>query len=175
MFSMTLRESMVGSFPFVSLFLDAPSHLYMRSCPSVGPSVRPVLFSKVKSTHTRRILCRVSGLVLSRHGFCLDSMTTHGEMNNYLGPWTMIHGERVFGFCAHCTQLAWGLAWLFDWSSISDGVLLLSLRHFGPRATRTRTKTRTRTRTRTRNYPSVTLSRVRKSNNWEQHQGHLST
>ena len=32
--------------------------------PSVGPSVRPVLFSKVKSRHTtRRILCRVSGLV----------------------------------------------------------------------------------------------------------------
>ena len=35
---------------------------------SVGPSVRrsvcPVLFSKVKRTHTRRILCRVSGLVL---------------------------------------------------------------------------------------------------------------
>ena len=27
---------------------------------SVGP---PVLFSKVKSTHTRRILCRASGLV----------------------------------------------------------------------------------------------------------------
>ena len=54
-------------------FLDAPSHLYMRSCPSVrrsvGPSVRRsvclVLFSKMKSTHTRRILCRVSGLVLS--------------------------------------------------------------------------------------------------------------
>ena len=53
-------------------FLDAPSHLYMRSCPSVGPSVRPsvrasvgpVLFSKVKITHTRRILCLVSGLVL---------------------------------------------------------------------------------------------------------------
>ena len=31
---------------------------------SAGPSVRPVLFSKVISTHTRRILCRVSGLVL---------------------------------------------------------------------------------------------------------------
>ena len=34
---------------------------------SVGPSVclsgGPVLFSKVKITHTRRILCRVSGLV----------------------------------------------------------------------------------------------------------------
>ena len=30
---------------------------------SVGPSVCPVLFLKVKSTHTRRILCRVSGLV----------------------------------------------------------------------------------------------------------------
>ena len=25
----------------MGLFLDAPSHLYMRSCPSVGPSVRP--------------------------------------------------------------------------------------------------------------------------------------
>ena len=31
--------------------------------PSVRPSVVPALFSKVKSTHTRRILCRVSGLV----------------------------------------------------------------------------------------------------------------
>ena len=31
--------------------------------PSVGPSACPVLFSKVKRTHTRRILCRVSGLV----------------------------------------------------------------------------------------------------------------
>ena len=51
------------------VFLDAPSHLYKRSCPSVrrsvGPSVGPVLFSKVKITHTRRILCRVSGLVIS--------------------------------------------------------------------------------------------------------------
>ena len=42
--------------------------------PSVGPSVRPsvgpVLFSKVKNTHTRRILCRVSGLVcIERHEF----------------------------------------------------------------------------------------------------------
>ena len=41
-------------------FLDAPSHLYMWS---VRRSVCPVLFSKVKITHTRRILCRVSGLV----------------------------------------------------------------------------------------------------------------
>ena len=52
---------------YPALFLDAPSHLYMRSCPSVRRSVRrsvcPMLFSKVKSTHTRRILCRVSGLV----------------------------------------------------------------------------------------------------------------
>ena len=30
---------------------------------SVRPSVCPVLFSKVKTTHSRRILCRVSGLV----------------------------------------------------------------------------------------------------------------
>ena len=62
-------------FNFFFFFLDAPSHLYKRSCPSVGssvgpsvgPSVRrsvcPVLFSKVKRTHTRRILCRVSSLV----------------------------------------------------------------------------------------------------------------
>ena len=38
-----------------SIFLDAPSLLYKKSCPSVGPSVgpsvRPVLFSKVKSRH----------------------------------------------------------------------------------------------------------------------------
>ena len=41
-------------------FLDVPSHLYKRSCPSVRwsvcPSVRrsisPALFSKVKNTHT---------------------------------------------------------------------------------------------------------------------------
>ena len=46
-----------------SFFLDAPSQLFKRFCPSVGPSVCPVLFSKVKSTHTRRIFCRVSGLV----------------------------------------------------------------------------------------------------------------
>ena len=45
-------------------FLDAPSHLCMRLCPSVRPSVCLVLFSKVKRTHTRRNLCRVSGLVL---------------------------------------------------------------------------------------------------------------
>ena len=41
--------------------------------PSVRPSVRrsvcPVLFSKVKTTHARRILCRVSGLVFSSHRY----------------------------------------------------------------------------------------------------------
>ena len=59
-----------------SLFLDAPSHFYKRSCPSVrwsvGPSVGPVLFSKMKKTHTRRILCRVSGLVTSSIALCTD-------------------------------------------------------------------------------------------------------
>ena len=50
--------------PFASHFLDAPSHLYKRLCLSVRPCVCTVLFLKVKSTHTRRILCRVSGLVL---------------------------------------------------------------------------------------------------------------
>ena len=40
----------------------------IRGCvrPFVCPSVRPVLFSKVKSTHTRCILFLVSGLVLWR-------------------------------------------------------------------------------------------------------------
>ena len=49
-------------------FLDAPSHLYKRLCPSVrrsvrrsvrpsvGPSVCPVLYSKVISTHTLTVL-----------------------------------------------------------------------------------------------------------------------
>ena len=37
--------------------------IWGRVRPSVCPSVCPVLFFKVKSTHTRRILCRVSGLV----------------------------------------------------------------------------------------------------------------
>ena len=49
-----------------SFFLDAPSHLYKRVCPSVGPSVRPSVGPSVPryfQTRTRRILCRVSGLV----------------------------------------------------------------------------------------------------------------
>ena len=40
--------------------------------PSVRRSVGPALFSKVKSTHTRRILCRVSGLVFSLQGFSFE-------------------------------------------------------------------------------------------------------
>ena len=50
----------------LSLFLDAPSHLYMRVCPSVRPSVGPSVGPSVPryfQTRTRRILCRVSGLV----------------------------------------------------------------------------------------------------------------
>ena len=52
------------------LFLDAPSHLYSRLCPSVRRSVRPSVGPPVRpsvpcyfQTRTRRILCRVSGLV----------------------------------------------------------------------------------------------------------------
>ena len=59
---------------FTNIFLDAPSHLYKRSCPSVGPSVDPALFSKVKSTHIRRILCRVSGLDLFMSIFQLNPL-----------------------------------------------------------------------------------------------------
>ena len=44
-------------------FLDAPSHLYKRVCPSVRSSVRPSVPSYFQ-TRTRRILCHVSGLVL---------------------------------------------------------------------------------------------------------------
>ena len=43
------------------LFRCAVASLY--EVVSVRPSVCTVLFSKVKRTHTRRILCRVSGLV----------------------------------------------------------------------------------------------------------------
>ena len=45
--------------------------------PSVRPSVCPVLFSKVKRTHTRRILCRVSGLV--RQGWRFFSLVLEKE------------------------------------------------------------------------------------------------
>ena len=60
-------DSFVSSSGHSPLYLDAPSHLFKRVFPSVcrlsiRPSVGP-LFSKVKSTHTGRIFCRVSGLV----------------------------------------------------------------------------------------------------------------
>ena len=45
---------------------------------SVGPTVGPVLFSKVKSTHTRRILCRVSGLV---QGLFCHSWSLNGGLS----------------------------------------------------------------------------------------------
>ena len=49
----------------------------IRGCPSVGPSVDrsicPVLFLKVKSTHTRRILCRVSDLVYTNYIWFYDA------------------------------------------------------------------------------------------------------
>ena len=49
----------------VTLFLDAPSHLYKRSCPSVRRSVRRSVGPSVPryfQTRTRRILCRVSAI-----------------------------------------------------------------------------------------------------------------
>ena len=48
---------------FYLMFLDAPSHLYKRLCPSVRPSVGPSVPSYFPM-RTRRILCRVSGLVI---------------------------------------------------------------------------------------------------------------
>ena len=70
--SLCLCLSLFLSLSFsLSRFLDAPSHLYKRVCPSVrrsvGPSVRlsvPCYFQ----TRTRRILCRVSGLVHDNWG-----------------------------------------------------------------------------------------------------------
>ena len=63
------------------LFRCAVASLYevVSVRPSVGPQVRPVLFSKVKSTHTRRILCRVSGLVLF---FSMSAYTRHFLTNS---------------------------------------------------------------------------------------------
>ena len=43
-----------------------------RVCPFVRRSLCPVSFSKVKNTHTRRILCRVSGLVCRDRLLCRD-------------------------------------------------------------------------------------------------------
>ena len=55
---------------FLPTFLDAPSHLYKRVCPSVRPSVcpyvRPLTLRKMR---VRRILCRVSGLVGELEGW----------------------------------------------------------------------------------------------------------
>ena len=47
-------------------FLDAPSHLQKRVCPSVRPYVRVSVrqhYEKCGISRARRILCRVSGLV----------------------------------------------------------------------------------------------------------------
>ena len=45
------RGRVIDQMAIFSVFLDAPSHLYKSLCLSVGP----VLFSKVKKTHIRRI------------------------------------------------------------------------------------------------------------------------
>ena len=99
-----------------------PSHLYRRSFPSVGPSVRrsvgPALFSKVKSTHTRRILCRVSGLVsftfftqILRYAFAAEilvvltliefieyfSVTAFGDQIEVFGQWSLVIVARLPG------------------------------------------------------------------------------
>ena len=59
---------------------------------SVCPSVRPVLFSKVKSTHTRRIMCRVSCLVIHYFigSFILSSIYSfiHSFIDSSLGLYT---------------------------------------------------------------------------------------
>ena len=47
----------------------------MRLCPSVRRSVGPALYSKVKSTHTRRILCRVSALFLKSNAYVIFGRT----------------------------------------------------------------------------------------------------
>ena len=54
--------------------------------PSVRPSVCPVLFSKVKNTHTRRIFCRVSGLVLCVPINSLSHLSSSQTLCSYL-PW----------------------------------------------------------------------------------------
>ena len=48
---------------FLLCFLDAPSHLFKRVCPSVRRSVGPSV-PRYFQTPARRIWCRVSGLVL---------------------------------------------------------------------------------------------------------------
>ena len=68
----------------VNTFLGAPSHLYKRVCPSVRPSVRRSVSRSVRrsipryfQTRTRRILCRVSGLVFPRSVSAQSSIVRH--------------------------------------------------------------------------------------------------
>ena len=49
----------------INIFLDAPSHLYTRVCPFVRPFIRPSV--RRSGTPSRRILCRVFGLVFFSH------------------------------------------------------------------------------------------------------------
>ena len=91
------------------LFLDAPSHLYKRLCPSVRqsirprsvrPSVRPSVRLSIPNyfrTRTRRILCRASGLVFS--GSHLDLLFPKASLETSSAPrWgtsKKIHLEKV--------------------------------------------------------------------------------
>ena len=91
---------------FFLFFLDAPSHLYMRSCPSVRPSVRRSIRRSVPCyfrRHTRRILCRVSGLVSSLHQMSNDEKVASRKQGWYssffnllVQLWPILSARRFF-------------------------------------------------------------------------------
>ena len=55
------------------------SRVHPSICPSIGPSIHPVLFLKVKSTHTRHILCCVSALVFPQSAPESPSMSQYSN------------------------------------------------------------------------------------------------
>ena len=106
-------------------FLDAPSHLYKRAWPSVRRSVRPSvhpsvrrsirpqLFSKKKSTPSRRIFCRVSGLVVEQQ------LRKHPNLHT----WTSSpEWSSVLSALKHPNLYTWTS--FSEWSSV-----LLALKH----------------------------------------------
>ena len=78
--------------------------------PSVRPSVRrsvgPALFSKVKSTHTRRILCRVSGLVSQLTNLSRMPLMLQGN-RNWRRVWIIDGNNLAFGKIEASQKMFW--------------------------------------------------------------------
>ena len=96
--------------------------------PSVRLSVCPVLFSKVKSTHTRRILCRVSGLVETEKSS--EDITNNGTVSDDEVVASDVPPRYLFIESRNSRCNIWGST---QCSSVSlESFQIFSLRHFCP-------------------------------------------